>query len=469
MSYIGNSNIENWYTPGIEFFSGDGTTTTFQLTRRTYSFADLTVVVENVIQNPEESYTWDYTTNSIIFYEAPSPGSSNIYVRYNTRQSSLIAPGQGTIGPEALTPGAPTWIPTGNTTILGTLTVNGVTATVNNLVANNNISAVGVNAITLSGDGIAISNIKAGNVISSGTRVPTDSLGTGTANSDTFLAGDSSWKTVVKSFSTNTGLTANAWGDIVLVGTLNTSNGGTGLTSFTTNGALYATSTSALTSGTLPVAAGGTGVATLAANSVILGSGTDPVQTVAPGTANNILVSDGTKWVSGNATTFGIGVTGGGGRGAIYTANGTFTVPLGISQVKVTVVGGGGGFLISPNLRFGANGGDGGVAVKYVTGLVAGQNITVTVGTKGASMNSYVGSASSGTSSSFGAYAIAAGGGGAYYDAYNIANDGNPGVGTTGDFSVVNPKLGPISSTYYYGQGDRRGLVIPDGVVLVEY
>jgi len=60
--------------------------------------------------------------------------------------------------------------------------------------------------------------------------------------------------------------TAPSWGKIGLSthvsGTLGTSNGGTGLTSFTSGGALYATSTSALTTGTLPVASGGTGVTT---------------------------------------------------------------------------------------------------------------------------------------------------------------------------------------------------------------
>jgi hypothetical protein len=43
-----------------------------------------------------------------------------------------------------------------------------------------------------------------------------------------------------------------------LSGTLATTNGGTGLTSFTSGGAMYASSTSALTTGTLPVSAGGT-------------------------------------------------------------------------------------------------------------------------------------------------------------------------------------------------------------------
>jgi len=44
--------------------------------------------------------------------------------------------------------------------------------------------------------------------------------------------------------------------------TIATTRGGTGLTSFTTNGAVYATSTSALTTGTLPLASGGTGQTT---------------------------------------------------------------------------------------------------------------------------------------------------------------------------------------------------------------
>lgn len=44
--------------------------------------------------------------------------------------------------------------------------------------------------------------------------------------------------------------------------TIGTAYGGTGLTSFTSGGAVYATSTSALTTGTLPVTAGGTGVTT---------------------------------------------------------------------------------------------------------------------------------------------------------------------------------------------------------------
>jgi hypothetical protein len=56
-------------------------------------------------------------------------------------------------------------------------------------------------------------------------------------------------------------LTSGTWNAT----TIATSRGGTGLTSFNTNGALYATSTSALTTGTLPVASGGTGITSFGA------------------------------------------------------------------------------------------------------------------------------------------------------------------------------------------------------------
>lgn len=52
--------------------------------------------------------------------------------------------------------------------------------------------------------------------------------------------------------------------------TIATTHGGTGLTSFTSGGAVYATSTSALTTGTLPVASGGTGITTAPSSGTLL-------------------------------------------------------------------------------------------------------------------------------------------------------------------------------------------------------
>jgi hypothetical protein len=67
------------------------------------------------------------------------------------------------------------------------------------------------------------------------------------------------------------------------------------------------TGTAAGLSTTLAVASGGTGAATFTANNVLLGNGTSAFQVVAPGTAGNVLTSDGTTWSS--TTPAGGGVT----------------------------------------------------------------------------------------------------------------------------------------------------------------
>ena len=64
----------------------------------------------------------------------------------------------------------------------------------------------------------------------------------------------------------------------------------------------------------LSVADGGTGAGTFTANNVLLGNGTSAFQTVAPGTAGNILTSNGTTWQSSTPTagvsTISFGTTG---------------------------------------------------------------------------------------------------------------------------------------------------------------
>jgi hypothetical protein len=67
-----------------------------------------------------------------------------------------------------------------------------------------------------------------------------------------------------------------------------------------TTGLTPASSTSgAITlAGTLVVSNGGTGLTTLTANNVILGNGTSTPLFVAPGTAGNVLTSNGTTWAS---------------------------------------------------------------------------------------------------------------------------------------------------------------------------
>jgi len=55
--------------------------------------------------------------------------------------------------------------------------------------------------------------------------------------------------------------------------------------------------------GTLNVANGGTGATTLTANSLVAGNGTSAVSLIAPGSAGNVLTSDGTTWSSASKIT----------------------------------------------------------------------------------------------------------------------------------------------------------------------
>ena len=155
-------------------------------------------------------------------------------------------------------------------------------------------------------------------------------------------------------------------------GTLGTAAGGTNLTSFTSGGAVYATSTSALTTGTLPIASGGTNsTATPTNGGVGYGTGTAYAYSAA-GTAGQTLTSAGAAspvWVTKPVVQ--VATTG--------TAA-TYTIPTGCSIVKVTAIGPGGNGGASATGR--ATGGSGGgVAIKWLTGVTAGNTLTYTVGT----------------------------------------------------------------------------------------
>jgi hypothetical protein len=76
--------------------------------------------------------------------------------------------------------------------------------------------------------------------------------------------------------------------------TIATTRGGTGLTSFNNGGAVYATSTSALTTGTLPIASGGTGITTAPSNGTLLigNASSGYTSSTLTGTANRITVTN---------------------------------------------------------------------------------------------------------------------------------------------------------------------------------
>ena len=101
MSYIGNTNTTQGFTPAIDYFSGNASTTAFTLSRPVASVAQVQAVVNNVAQNPSDAFT--VNGNTITFTSAPSSGTNNIYVYYTSPITQVIAPSQGTVGLTALT------------------------------------------------------------------------------------------------------------------------------------------------------------------------------------------------------------------------------------------------------------------------------------------------------------------------------------------------------------------------------
>lgn len=100
MAFIGNSNTTQGFTPAIDYFNGNGSTTAFTLSRPVASVAQVQVVIENVPQNPGSAYT--VSGNTITFTSAPPSGTSNIYVYYTSPITQVIAPGQGTVNTTSL-------------------------------------------------------------------------------------------------------------------------------------------------------------------------------------------------------------------------------------------------------------------------------------------------------------------------------------------------------------------------------
>ena len=112
MSYIGNTNTTQAFTPAVDFFSGNASTTAFTLSRPIASVAQVQVVVNNVPQKPSDAYT--VSGNTITFTSAPSSGTNNIYVYYTSPITQVIAPGQGTVGPTQIDASYALWNKSGS-------------------------------------------------------------------------------------------------------------------------------------------------------------------------------------------------------------------------------------------------------------------------------------------------------------------------------------------------------------------
>jgi hypothetical protein len=127
--------------------------------------------------------------------------------------------------------------------------------------------------------------------------------------------------------------------------TLPTVRGGTGLASFTSGGAVYASSTSALTTGTLPIASGGTGsTSTTYVNLASNVTGTLPIANGGTGSTSTTFVNAATN-VTGTlpVANGGTGLTAGTSGGVpYYSAAGTIASSAALTANKVLLGGGAG-------------------------------------------------------------------------------------------------------------------------------
>lgn len=106
MSYIGNTALQQSFVPAVQYFSGDGATTAFTLSRPVASVAQIVVFIENVPQNPTSAFT--VLNNTITFTSAPPTGTNNIWVEYVSINTSAVSPSDGTVTTNALATSAVT-------------------------------------------------------------------------------------------------------------------------------------------------------------------------------------------------------------------------------------------------------------------------------------------------------------------------------------------------------------------------
>lgn len=92
MAYQGNIPAASYFsTPAVQQFNGDGSTTTFTLSRTVSDKQSILVSVDGVVQDAASAYTVpDGVT--LTFTAAPSSGTANIFVNFLDLSIGSIAP-----------------------------------------------------------------------------------------------------------------------------------------------------------------------------------------------------------------------------------------------------------------------------------------------------------------------------------------------------------------------------------------
>jgi hypothetical protein len=156
----------------------------------------------------------------------------------------------------------------------------------------------------------------------------------------------------------------------------------------------------------------------------------------------------------------------GGGNAArgqqIFTSNGTFTVPAGVSTVWVSMCGGGGsGGFYGP----GGGGGGGANAMKLPVAVQAGNTVAVTVGAGGQPVNGPTNAnGNAGGTSSFGNFVVCGGGAGGMG-----SNPNYGGAGGTGSAGTIPGATGRPFGNYMNWGGAGGDSLFGFGGVPVSY
>lgn len=335
------------------------------------------------------------TLTAAINYQLPANIGGFWYIFNNTTGAFAVtwssATGSGTT--VTLQQGATTAVICDGTNVGYAVTTIGYAAGSNTQVQFNNSGALGgSSALTWNGSTFAVTGALAIKGASSGAFTLTVPAAAGSVtyllpatagSAGAFLTTDGlgglTWTGAVggvTSFSGGTtGLTPSspASGAVTLAGTLATANGGTALTAFTSGGALYATSTTALTSGVLPITGGGTGIGTTPSN-------------------GQLLIGNGTGWSKASLTAgAGVTITLGTGTILISASAGTVTsVNVSGGSTGLTFSGGpitGAGTITAAGTLAVANGGTGVTSTASIIALLGlGTAAFVNTGTSGATV-----------------------------------------------------------------------------------
>lgn len=272
---------------------------------------------------------------------------------------------------------------------------------------------------------VASGGIHVGMVVS--TLGTVNSFGTGTGGVGTYNMSASG--TVASGARTGTGTAT--------ITALGTGTGGTG--TYTTNRTFTYGTASAVSynSGTVPtrtISALGTGVG--GAGTYTLSSAISAATTTITGSALTYTVTSGTDTGTTGTLTPAYTIA----SQTVTSTSGIWTVPAGVTSVRVTLIGGGGGGGTDLSCNYPAGGYGGGACGVYT--VSGGTNYSYSIGLGGNGSGAVIGGGVSGGTTSFGGLISATGGGGA---TSTVA--GTNGIGSGGTIRNVQT----VIQTVYYG------------------